>query len=131
MLQHVGSYFPVHFVVLSQQQPKPGKAMPLGLRQCGGRFIFRLAGRGLEICWLKSHTDLMFTQIQGSARVQLADGSTLRINYDAQNGYPYTPVGRILIERNIVPREQMSMPLAATPLTVKVARTPATPSAAR
>jgi len=68
-----------------------------------------LAGRGLEICWLKSHTDLMFTQIQGSARVQLADGSTLRINYDAHNGYPYTPVGRILIERNIVPREQMSM----------------------
>lgn len=68
-----------------------------------------LAGRGLEICWLKSHTDLMFTQIQGSARVQLEDGSTLRINYDAHNGYPYTPVGRILIERNIVAREQMSM----------------------
>ena len=33
----------------------------------------------------------------------------VRINYDAHNGYPYTPVGRILIERNIIPREQMSM----------------------
>ena len=33
----------------------------------------------------------------------------MRINYDAHNGYPYTPVGRILIERNIIPREQMSM----------------------
>jgi membrane-bound lytic murein transglycosylase A len=68
-----------------------------------------IAGRGLEICWLKNPTDLLFTQIQGSARVRLEDGSTLRINYDAHNGYPYTPVGRILIERNIVPKDQMSM----------------------
>ena len=68
-----------------------------------------IAGRGLEICWLKSQTDLLFTQIQGSARVKLEDGSTVRINYDAHNGYPYTPVGRILIDRGIVPKEQMSM----------------------
>jgi membrane-bound lytic murein transglycosylase A len=52
---------------------------------------------------------LLFTQIQGSARVRLGDGSTLRINYDAHNGYPYTPVGRILIDRGIIPKEQMSM----------------------
>jgi membrane-bound lytic murein transglycosylase A len=68
-----------------------------------------IAGRGLEICWLKNQTDLLFTQIQGSARVRLEDGSSIRINYDAHNGYPYTPVGRILIERNIIPKEQMSM----------------------
>ena len=63
-----------------------------------------IAGRGLEICWLKSQTDLLFTQIQGSARVRLEDGSTIRINYDAHNGYPYTPVGRILIDRGIIPQ---------------------------
>ncbi len=68
-----------------------------------------IAGRGLEICWLKDQTDLLFSQIQGSARVSLDDGSTLRINYDAHNGFPYTPVGRILIERNIIPKDQMSM----------------------
>ena len=68
-----------------------------------------IAGRGLEICWLKNQTDLLFTQIQGSARVRLEDGSTLRINYDAHNGYPYTPVGRILIDRGIIPKDQMSM----------------------
>jgi membrane-bound lytic murein transglycosylase A len=33
----------------------------------------------------------------------------MRINYDAHNGYPYTPVGRILIDRGNVPKEQMSM----------------------
>ncbi len=68
-----------------------------------------IAGRGLEICWLKDQTDLLFAQIQGSARVRLDDGSTVRINYDAHNGYPYTAVGRILIDRGIIPKEQMSM----------------------
>ena len=68
-----------------------------------------IAGRGLEIAWLKSQTDLLFAQIQGSARIHLDDGSTIRINYDAHNGYPYTAVGRILIERGIIPKEQMSM----------------------
>ena len=66
-------------------------------------------GRGLEICWLRDQTDLLFSQIQGSARVSLEDGSTVRINYDAHNGYPYTPVGRILIDRGIIPKDQMSM----------------------
>jgi membrane-bound lytic murein transglycosylase A len=68
-----------------------------------------LAGRGLEVVWLKSQTDLLFIQIQGSARIRLEDGSIVRINYDAHNGYPYTPVGRVLIERNIIPKDQMSM----------------------
>ena len=66
-------------------------------------------GRGLEICFVKNQTDLLFAQIQGSARIELDDGSTLRINYDSYNGYPYTPVGRVLIDRGIIPREQMSM----------------------
>lgn len=68
-----------------------------------------IAGRGLEVVWLKSQTDLLFIQIQGSARIRLEDGSMVRINYEAHNGFPYTPVGRVLIERNIVPKDQMSM----------------------
>lgn len=68
-----------------------------------------IAGRGLELCWLKSQTDLLFMQIQGSARIRFDDGSMLRLNYDSHNGYPYTAVGRLLIERNIIPKEQMSM----------------------
>ena len=51
----------------------------------------------------------MFAQIQGSARIKFEDGSTVRLNYDAYNGYPYTAVGRILIERGIIPKEEMSM----------------------
>src|SRR5258708_5403658 len=68
-----------------------------------------LDGQHLEICWLRSATDALFIQIQGSARVRLEDGTMLRLNYDAHNGYPYMPVGRVLIDRNIIPREEMSM----------------------
>ncbi|HXF87576.1 MAG TPA: MltA domain-containing protein [Xanthobacteraceae bacterium] len=68
-----------------------------------------LAGRNLEICWLKDPTDLFFAQIQGSARVKLDNGKILRLNYSAQNGWPYTPIGKFLIDREIVPREEMSM----------------------
>lgn len=68
-----------------------------------------LAGKHLEICYLKDFNDLLFIQIQGSARVRLEDGVMLRVNYEAHNGHPYTPIGRVLIERNLVPREEMSM----------------------
>lgn len=68
-----------------------------------------LSGRGLEICYVRNFTELLFMQIQGSARIKLEDGTTLRVNYDAHNGQAYTPVGRILIERGLVSREDMSM----------------------
>jgi membrane-bound lytic murein transglycosylase A len=68
-----------------------------------------LATRNLEIAYLKDANDLLFIQIQGSARIRLTDGTLLRVNYDSHNGHPYTPVGRILIERGIIPREEMSM----------------------
>jgi membrane-bound lytic murein transglycosylase A len=68
-----------------------------------------LDGRGIEIVWLKDQTDLLFAQIQGSARILLPDGSTVRINYDSYNGYPYTAVGRVLVDRGIFTREEISM----------------------
>jgi membrane-bound lytic murein transglycosylase A len=68
-----------------------------------------LDGQQLEIAWIKDHWEAMTIQIQGSARVRLEDGTMLRLNYDAHNGHSYTAVGRILIERNLVPREEMSM----------------------
>jgi membrane-bound lytic murein transglycosylase A len=68
-----------------------------------------LDGKHLEICWIKDPTDALFIQIQGSARIRLEDGLVVRINYDSHNGHPYTPVGRILIDRKLVPRDEMSM----------------------
>jgi membrane-bound lytic murein transglycosylase A len=68
-----------------------------------------LEGKDLEICWLKDPIEAFFIHIQGSARVRLEDGKMLRLNFDAHNGYPYVSVGKILIDRGIIPREMMSM----------------------
>ena len=68
-----------------------------------------LAGRGLEICWIRNPVDAFFAQIQGSTRVKLDDGKLLRLNYIASNGKPYTPVGRLLIDEGIYTPEEMSM----------------------
>jgi membrane-bound lytic murein transglycosylase A len=68
-----------------------------------------LAGKGLEICWVKSPVDAFFAQIQGSTRVKLDDGQLLRLNYIASNGKPYTPVGRILIDNGVFTPQEMSM----------------------
>ena len=68
-----------------------------------------LDGQKLEICWIKDPFDALAIQIQGSARVILEDGVPLRINYDSYNGYPYSSIGRVLVERNLIPREEMSM----------------------
>ncbi|MBS9477472.1 murein transglycosylase A [Ancylobacter sp. VKM B-3255] len=68
-----------------------------------------LAGKGLEVAWIKDPADAFFAHIQGSVRVRLPDGAVLRLNYDGHNGQPYTPIGRLLIEQNLVPREKMSM----------------------
>jgi membrane-bound lytic murein transglycosylase A len=68
-----------------------------------------LDGERLEICWVRDPFEALSIQIQGSARIRLEDGTILRINYDGHNGYPYTAVGRILIEQYGIPPEQMSM----------------------
>jgi peptidoglycan lytic transglycosylase A len=65
-----------------------------------------LDGQHLEICWLRSAADALSVQIEGSARVRLEDGTLLRLSYDAHNGYPFVPVGRVLTERHLVPREE-------------------------
>lgn len=68
-----------------------------------------LAGKSLEICYVKSPIDAFFAQIQGSTRVKLDSGKLLRLNYVASNGMPYTPVGKFLVDRGIVSKEEMSM----------------------
>jgi len=68
-----------------------------------------LAGKDLEICYVKNPVDAFFAQIQGSTRVKLDTGKVLRLNYVASNGQPYTPVGKYLIDRGVVSKEEMSL----------------------
>lgn len=68
-----------------------------------------LAGRGLEIVWLRDWADAFFMQIQGSGRVRLAEGGTMRLSYAAKSGHAYTGIGGLLVQRGLVGEEAMSM----------------------
>jgi membrane-bound lytic murein transglycosylase A len=69
----------------------------------------KLAGRGLEIAWVNNPIDAFFLHIQGSGIIQLENGEILRVNYAESNGHPYRAIGRWLIKRDLVSRENMSM----------------------
>lgn len=68
-----------------------------------------LAGKNLEIAWLKDPVDVLFLQIQGSGRLVFPDGNTICVGYAASNGHPYKSIGRYMIERGYVERKDMSM----------------------
>ena len=50
--------------------------------------------------------DVFFLHIQGSGRLRYADGRTLRAAYAGNNGKPYRSIGRVLIERGELTRDQ-------------------------
>ncbi|MGN6747659.1 MAG: murein transglycosylase A [Xanthobacteraceae bacterium] len=97
----------------------PSKGVLVG-RRVGRRKIVPYYDRGqiedgaldgwhLEICYLHDQVDVLFAQIQGSARIRLEDGAILRVNYDSHNGWPYTPVGRVLVDQKLLSRDLVSM----------------------
>ena len=68
-----------------------------------------LEGKDLEIAWLKDPLDVAFLHIQGSGRLRLPGGRVLLVHYQASNGRPYRSIGRYMIEKGFLAREEMSM----------------------
>jgi len=65
--------------------------------------------RGLEIAWVDDPVELFFLQVQGSGRLRLPDGSTMRVGYADHNGHPYRSIGRWLIDTGELQSDQASM----------------------
>jgi membrane-bound lytic murein transglycosylase A len=68
-----------------------------------------LKGKGLELLYFADPVDVFFMQIQGSGRVKLTDGTTVRVHYDGKNGHPYGSIGRYLTDRAILAADRISM----------------------
>jgi len=66
------------------------------------------------ILYVDDRLALFFLQVQGSGVVYLDDGRRLRLNYAGGNGHPYKSIGRVLIDRGAIPREEMSMEAIGT-----------------
>jgi membrane-bound lytic murein transglycosylase A len=66
--------------------------------------------RGREIVWVDDAVDAFLLQVQGSGRVELTSGETIRLQYADQNGYPYQSIGRYLVEQGELTVETATMP---------------------
>jgi membrane-bound lytic murein transglycosylase A len=65
---------------------------------------------GKELVWIDDPVDAFFLQIQGSGRVELPDGATVRLAYADVNGHPYRAIGRYLVEKGELTLEQATAP---------------------
>ncbi|UCE81614.1 MAG: MltA domain-containing protein [Deltaproteobacteria bacterium] len=72
-------------------------------------FYGKLAGKGHELVWVADPVDSFFLRIQGSGRIRLLNGDYIRLGYAGKNGRPWRPIGRLLIEKGLIPKEAMSM----------------------
>ena len=67
-----------------------------------------MRGRGLEIAWVDDPVELFFLQIQGSGRIRMPDGSSVRVGYGGANGHPYRSIGAEMVRRGIYKAHQVS-----------------------
>lgn len=64
---------------------------------------------GKELYWVDDPVELFFLQIQGSGRIVFEDGSRIMVHYADQNGHPFRSIGKLLLDRGEMTRDQMSM----------------------
>ncbi|CDZ51033.1 murein transglycosylase A [Neorhizobium galegae] len=89
-----------------------GRLMPGGIEPYPDRGeIDRgfLEGRGLEIAYAKSKVDVFFIHVQGAARLRYPNGNIRRITYAAKAGHPFSPIGKLLIDRGEIDPAKISM----------------------
>lgn len=68
-----------------------------------------LKGRGLELVYLADPVDAFFIHVQGAARIELADGQTMRVTYAAKSGHPYTSIGATLVKTGALSLAEATM----------------------
>ncbi|MDD5299406.1 MAG: murein transglycosylase A [Gallionella sp.] len=69
----------------------------------------KAALQGRELFWVENAVELFFLQIQGSGRIELPDGSLVKVGYAEQNGHPYVSIGKKLVETGELKIEEASM----------------------
>ncbi len=65
---------------------------------------------GQELVYLADPVDAFILHVQGSGQLQLADGSLRRVQFAAKNGQEYRSIGRLLVEKGVMRREEATMP---------------------
>jgi membrane-bound lytic murein transglycosylase A len=68
-----------------------------------------LANKGLELVWVDDPIAAFFLQIQGSGRIVLENEEILYLGYAGTNRHAYYPIGKTLIEKKVLPVEEVNL----------------------
>ena len=66
--------------------------------------------KGHELVWLRDRLEAFLIQVQGSAKLQLTDGTTMSVGYGGTTNYPYTSIGGELVKDGIFTLEELTLP---------------------
>ena len=66
--------------------------------------------RGLELVWLRDRFQAFLVHVQGSARLQLTDGSAMTVGFAGKTSHGYTGVGRELVKDGKFTLEELNLP---------------------
>ncbi len=64
--------------------------------------------QGYELAYLKDPFDAFLLHVQGSGRIRLRDNSVRSIRFAASNGLEYNSVGKLLVDEEIMPLEEVT-----------------------
>ena len=64
---------------------------------------------GKELYYVDDPVEAFFLHVQGSGRIQLAEGGIARVGYADTNGHAFRSIGRVLVERGELSLDQASM----------------------
>lgn len=67
-----------------------------------------LAGKGLELVWLKDRIDVMDLHIEGSARLAFRDGSEARVHYAGTNGLTFKGWVTLLVNSGVIGKDEVT-----------------------
>ena len=68
-----------------------------------------LKNKGLELAWVENEIEAFFFHIQGSGRLRFPNGEIKRVKFSGSNNKKYTSIGKILLKRNKIKKENISM----------------------
>jgi len=129
-----GYYEPLFEASLTKSDPyiypiySPPDTLITTLKDGGGKQIGRMTSKGFsdywtraeietgnlakgyELAYLKDPFDAYLLQVQGSGRIKLPDNTVKTVRFATSNGLTYNSIGKLLVDEDILPLEQVTVP---------------------
>lgn len=64
---------------------------------------------GTELAWLEDTLSAFIVHVNGSAKIELEDGSAMYVGYHGKNGCPYTSLGQMMVDAGMIRADERGL----------------------